>query len=159
MPRPVVIGISGFSGAGKTTLIEQLLSKLTGEGLQVALIKHQHETVQNDQPGTDTFRFFQAGAAVLSYDGQSIFYKAPQKETFPVEQALDFLGDSYDLILVEGFKNSNIPKVWLLRSTESKPPKTVSNIIKVLPWNNDRLNTAMMILRRWCKRYYPHLVF
>lgn len=146
---PARLGISGFSGAGKTRLIEQLLALLGKEGLRLAVLKHQNEPVQTDQPGSDTDRFYRVGATVLGYDGQAVFIKSHQREKLNVEQAIERLGSGYDLVLVEGFKDSDIDKIWLLREGEKTAPEEVSNIIAVLEWSEDRPQQALAVLRKW----------
>ena len=158
MGRTDILGISGFSGAGKTTLIEQLLLEFKKKDINIAVIKQHHEPIQNDLPGKDTFRFYQAGASVLSYDGQSIFFKSRRKEPFSPDHALEFLGNSYDLILAEGFKSYDFQKIWLLCPDETKPPQSVTNIIKVLPWDADRLNSALLVLQQWLSKHHPQII-
>ena len=145
---PKLIGICGFKKSGKTTLIEKLLVKLGGKGLRMGVIKRQNEPVQTDQPGTDTDRFYQAGASVLGWDRESLFVKRRQGEPFSVQRALDFLGGDFDLVLVEGFKESDIDKIWLLQEGETGAPAEISNIIGVLEWSGDRLGQALTILRK-----------
>src|ERR1700741_3964093 len=58
-----VIGFAGWSGSGKTTLIEKLLPLLAERGLKGSLIKHAHHHFDVDQPGKDSYRHRQAGAA------------------------------------------------------------------------------------------------
>ena len=55
------LGISGYKKSGKSSLIESLVRTLTQQGLRIGVIKHQNETVQPDQPGSDTDRFSRAG--------------------------------------------------------------------------------------------------
>jgi molybdopterin-guanine dinucleotide biosynthesis protein B len=164
-----ILGISGFKGSGKTTLIESLLRDLIEQSMTVAVIKHQHEPVHLDQPQTDTHRFYQAGASVLGYDGRSVFTRThlppdthdPQadpnertQQKFSLEQAIQQLGPGYDLILVEGFKRSDIDKIWLLRHGEQQPDPSITNVIEVLAWYDDRPQKAMTTLKKWLKEKY-----
>ncbi len=57
-----VIGLAGWSGAGKTTLIVKLIPALQARGLSVSTLKHAHHNFDIDQPGKDSFRHRQAGA-------------------------------------------------------------------------------------------------
>src|SRR5579864_3676610 len=57
-----VIGFAGFSGAGKTTLVERLIPALKREGQRVSVIKHAHHKFDIDHPGKDTYRHREAGA-------------------------------------------------------------------------------------------------
>jgi len=61
------VRIAGYSGMGKTTLLERLIPELTGRGLKVSLIKHSHKNIEIDRPGKDSFRLREAGCSeVLS---------------------------------------------------------------------------------------------
>ena len=53
-----VIGLAGWSGAGKATL----LVRLNRRGLRVSTLKHAHHDFDVDQPGKDSFRHRAAGA-------------------------------------------------------------------------------------------------
>ena len=57
-----VIGFRGFSGAGKTTLVEQLVARLRQAGQRVSVVKHAHHTFDIDHEGKDSWRHRQAGA-------------------------------------------------------------------------------------------------
>ena len=57
-----VVGFAGFSGAGKTTLVEQLVAAFRQRGLRVSVVKHAHHSFDLDQPGKDTYRHRTAGA-------------------------------------------------------------------------------------------------
>ena len=127
--KPICVGVCGYKKSGKTTLIEQLLEALIAEGLSVGVIKHHNEPVEADTPGTDTYRFFQAGADVVGYDGRSLFMQRHQAKGFSLDQELALFRKKTDLVLVEGFKESAIPKIWLLREEESKAPVTVGNVL------------------------------
>ncbi|MBN1765684.1 MAG: molybdopterin-guanine dinucleotide biosynthesis protein B [Sedimentisphaerales bacterium] len=148
---PLVLGICGFKKSGKTTLIESLLKELIGQGLKVAVIKHQSEPVECDRPGSDTARFYQAGATVLGFDGQSVFTRQHASDNFTLNDALDHLGNDYDLILAEGFKTSDIDKIWLLREAESQPDPGVSGIIQSLTWHDNRKKKTLKLIKQRLK--------
>ena len=141
------LAICGLKKSGKTTLIETLLQELIPKGLKIGVIKRQNEPVQTDQPGSDTFRFFQAGASVLGFDGVSTFVKQKQPPPFPLDQAVQRLGSDFDLILIEGFKESDVPKVWLLRDGENTPPDRITNILATLTLSDDRLQRVLNLIR------------
>ena len=57
-----VIGIAGWSGAGKTTLIVKLIPYLRERGITVSTLKHAHHAFDVDQPGKDSYLHREAGA-------------------------------------------------------------------------------------------------
>ena len=58
-----VFGFAGWSGSGKTTVIEQIIPLLREHGLRVSLVKHAHHEFEIDQPGKDSWRHRQAGCS------------------------------------------------------------------------------------------------
>ena len=144
---PMVLVVSGYSGSGKTTLIEKLVGELQKNGLRLAVVKHHHEPVSIDKPGSDTDRFFRAGAGVVSCDGRSVFVRETHSGQVSVGDAVGRLGPGYDLVLVEGFKSSEEAKIWLLKADETAAPGAVSNVLAVLGWDEDRVGKALSIVR------------
>lgn len=116
--------VSGVKNSGKTTLITKLLPILKARGLKVATIKHDGHDFGTDVPGTDTFAHFQAGAygtAVFS-DYKYMVVKeqpveSPEERLTPEQMAAWF--PEADLILLEGFKDSDYPKLEIIRSENS----------------------------------------
>ena len=141
------LAVCGFKKSGKTTLIEALLYELIPQGLRLGVIKRQNEPVQTDKSGSDTDRFFQAGASVLGFDGVSTFVKQKQPTPFSLDRALERLGPNFDLILIEGFKESDAPKIWLLRAGESAPPEGITNILATLTFSDDRNQIVLKLIR------------
>ncbi len=106
---PYLFAISGYKHTGKTTLITKLLPILTDRGYKVAVIKHDGHEFEGDVPGTDTYKHFQAGAygtAVFS-QGKVLIHK---RETGVDEKMLIHAFPEADIILLEGFKESDYPK-------------------------------------------------
>ncbi len=115
-----ILAISGYKDSGKTTLIEKLIPELMAYGLQVATIKHDGHSFVPDVPGTDSHRFYQAGAATsIVFDNEKF---AVTKRMPPnLDYLLSLTGDA-DLIILEGFKETDYSKLEVVRKANEKPP-------------------------------------
>ena len=144
--RLPILGICGFSGSGKTTLIEALLPRLIERGLRVGVVKHDVHGVRLDAPGTDSDRFFQAGAEVLLVGPGEQIIRRRDAAIFEAAIPLRFdwpeLSSRCDLVLVEGLKRLPYPKLWLLGAGEAQPPAEIENVLAVLPRDGDRVEQA-----------------
>ncbi|NOC84913.1 molybdopterin-guanine dinucleotide biosynthesis protein B [Ruegeria atlantica] len=113
-----VYGVTGWKNAGKTGLMERLVAEITSRGFTVSTVKHAHHGVDVDQPGTDSHRHRVAGASeVLLASGQRIALMqelrgAPEP---PLAELLARLSP-VDLVLVEGFKREDHPKIEAYRA-------------------------------------------
>ena len=120
-----IVGFVGSSGTGKTTLLTQLIPELTARGLRIGLIKHSHHDFQIDQPGKDSFRLRQAGAAtvmLVSRHRRAIITEIAPVRDPALDDQLQYIDQSdLDLLLVEGFKNEKFPKIELHRPSLAKP--------------------------------------
>jgi len=120
-----LLGFAAFSGTGKTTLLEQLISLLTQAGLNVALIKHSHHNFEIDKPGKDSYRLRAAGASpvmLVSSHRRAIITEFKTITDPKLDDQLKALDQSeLDLILVEGFKAEQFPKIELHRPSLQKP--------------------------------------
>jgi molybdopterin-guanine dinucleotide biosynthesis protein B len=112
-----IVGFVAYSGTGKTTLIEQLIAFLTERSYKVSVIKHTHHHFDIDKPGKDSYRHREAGASeVLMISDQRwvLMHELRQSPEPTIEQQLSMLSPC-DLVIVEGFKDANIPKIELWR--------------------------------------------
>ena len=118
-----LFGIAGHSGMGKTTLLERLVPTLTARGLVVSLIKHSHKNIDIDRPGKDSYRLRESGCQevlLLGHERWALMHELRGA----AEPSLDYLLDRMqhcDLVLVEGFKNGNFPKLEVWRESECRP--------------------------------------
>jgi molybdopterin molybdotransferase len=124
-PIPV-LGVSAYSGTGKTTLLKQLLPLLNQRGLRIGMIKHTHHKFDVDYPGKDSYELRHAGATkmlVISRRRMAFMHEFPKDQAEPkLEQALQSLDPAeLDLVLVEGFKHASFPKIELYRPEVGKP--------------------------------------
>ena len=117
--RVPVVAVSGVKNSGKTTFIEAVLPILSHMGLRVAVIKHDGHEFTPDVPGTDSYRYRQAGAwgsAIYSAGRFMVVKEEPGID----EQKLIALFPEADLILLEGLKDSDYKKIELVREGISK---------------------------------------
>ena len=111
-----VAGIAGPSGAGKTTLIVELIRRYAANGLRVGAIKHTHHPL-NEQHRGDTARFLDAGAdpVLLASKGSAVVFARNGTARATYEDPRDLLAHlDADVVLVEGFKDEDAwPKVTI----------------------------------------------
>jgi molybdopterin-guanine dinucleotide biosynthesis protein B len=118
-----IIGVAGWSGAGKTTLITRVIPVLVRRGLRVATVKHAHHEFDLDQPGKDSWRHRQAGAsevAIVSSRRWAIVHELRGEREPPLAEMLAKLAPA-DLVIVEGFKRHVFPKLEVFRAATGKP--------------------------------------
>lgn len=115
-----VIGIAGVSNSGKTRTMVKLIESLSKKGYRIATIKHHGHDFQLDQAGKDTYLYSQAGAkgvAIASRQTYGVIYQTPEEEVSL--ETLITCHQGMDLILVEGYKFSMIPKFEVIRKERS----------------------------------------
>ncbi|QIW15065.1 bifunctional molybdenum cofactor guanylyltransferase MobA/molybdopterin-guanine dinucleotide biosynthesis adaptor protein MobB [Pasteurellaceae bacterium RH1A] len=118
-----ILGITGYSGTGKTTLLEKLIPELNQRQIRVALMKHSHHNVEVDKPGKDSHRLRLAGAnptLIVCEQRWALMAETAQPASF-ADLVARIDPNSVDLILVEGFKHEPIPKIQLHRKGLAKP--------------------------------------
>lgn len=153
-----VLAVCGFSGSGKTTLLEELLPELCAQGLAVGVVKHDAHGVEVDRPGKDSDRLFRAGAQVcLRAPNEHFLRFAPTPER-DLPWALDKLAEEVDLILVEGHKDTPLPKVWLVHPENPEIPSGLENVLEVLPWGEDRVTRLGVLVAQQLRAQAPPLL-
>ena len=118
--KQTIIAVSGVKNSGKTTLLESLIPRLAARGLRCAVVKHDGHRFEPDRAGTDTRRLLDAGAmGAAVFDGEK--WQAVKYERVD-EAALIALYPEADVVLLEGFKSSDYPKIEVWRETNSPAP-------------------------------------
>ena len=118
-----VVGLAGWSGAGKTTLMTRVIPLLVGRGLTVATVKHAHHDFDIDKPGKDSWLHRQAGAsevAIASSRRWAIVHELRGETEPSLAEILAKLTPA-DLVIVEGFKRHAHPKLEVFRAAIGKP--------------------------------------
>lgn len=107
-----IVGIVGSrSNVGKTFVMENIIKELKNRDYKVATIKHDVHGFNMDQPGKDTWKHAEAGAdtVIISSAKKMAMIKKVEVE-LTIEEIVEKITD-VDIILVEGYKKSNLPKI------------------------------------------------
>ena len=127
---PAIMLIVGFANSGKTRLMTRLIEVLSLRGLRVGAVKHHGHTVASgvrsdfemDQPGKDTWKYRQAGAraaVISSRFGIGMVRDVDHDHEIP--ELIGLMPDM-DIVLAEGYKRSDHPKIEVFRPENGKPP-------------------------------------
>ena len=112
---PQILCVVGRSQSGKTTLIEKLIPELKKRGYRIGTIKHAHHGFDIDKSGKDSWRHRHAGAdvVVVASPGKIALVKDDDRESL---DDLQNYFEGTDLIITEGYKKENKPKIEVLRA-------------------------------------------
>lgn len=116
-----VVGFAGYSGAGKTTLVERLIPALKRHGQRVSVVKHAHHKFDIDHPGKDSWRHREAGAfevVVASGKRLALMREFERPAQLSVHHLIAELYEGVDWVLVEGFKHSDLLKIEVWRAPQ-----------------------------------------
>ena len=119
LKHPAVLAVSGVHNSGKTTLLEKLIPLLRARGLKVGVIKHDGHDFTPDVPGTDSYRLREAGAEGVAVFSGNRYLLTEEFRLNEQDLLALFERHGYDLVLMEGFKESGWPKIEVVRSSVS----------------------------------------
>lgn len=115
-----LLAITGWSGTGKTTLLQQVIPLLASKGIRAGLIKHTHHQMDIDTPGKDSYLLRKAGARqviVASAQRWALMCETPEEPSVNLPYLLSRMDPSVlEIVLVEGFKDEPVPKIVLWRA-------------------------------------------
>ncbi|MFQ5624258.1 MAG: molybdopterin-guanine dinucleotide biosynthesis protein B [Paracoccaceae bacterium] len=117
-----IYGVVGWKNSGKTTLVERLVTEITGRGISVSTVKHAHHTFDVDHKGKDSFRHRSAGARevmLASRNRWALMHELRHRDEPTLEFLLGKLAE-VDLVLIEGYKRDEHAKIEAHRSGGEK---------------------------------------
>jgi len=142
-----VISVIGYSGSGKTHIIEFLIKKLKSElNLEVSVIKNIHEH-RIDEEGKDSFKFSEAGSVfsvIKNKFNQNAIYL---NKKISVDALINWLNKSpykVDLIIIEGFRDVSYPTILCVKELQdvevqlNKNIKLISGLITLNKLSKER---------------------
>lgn len=129
-----IIGITGWKDVGKTYYASLIIKLLVKRGYQVGSIKHAHHDFDIDKPGTDSFKHREAGSNQVIISSSKRWAKITENKN-ENEKSLDELIQelqNVDVIVVEGFKKDNHPKIEILSKDLKNRNKETKNVIAIV---------------------------
>jgi molybdopterin-guanine dinucleotide biosynthesis protein B len=119
-----ILGLAGWSGSGKTTLAVRLIPAFAARGLTVSTVKHAHHDFDVDKPGKDSWRHREAGASevLVASDRRYALIHELRDQPEPSLDALLARLEPADIVIVEGFRHGEHPKIEVFRPALDKPP-------------------------------------
>jgi len=120
-PRvPPIVSVVARSKTDKTTFLEALIPALKKQDLSVAVVKHHHHTSSFDTPGKDTHRIAEAGAdLVLGISPVQVATFSREDGSSDLDSVIARYCTGYDLVLTEGYKRGDFPKIEVHRAERS----------------------------------------
>lgn len=137
---PPLFGVTGWKNSGKTTLTARLIAELTKRGYAVSVIKHAHEGFDIDHEGRDSFKLREAGAfeVVLSSPRRfALMRELGERPEMPFAEIVAHAGPC-DLLLVEGFKREDFPKIEIRRNGAASREPLHGNFPGIVAIASDR---------------------
>ncbi len=125
-----VVNIIGTgSNVGKTFVMEGLIKELVSRGKSIGTIKHDVHGFDIDQKGKDTYKHRMAGAetVIISSKNRLAMIRELPEET-ELENIIKMINDK-DVVLVEGYKNSDLRKIEIYREGISEGIRTAKEKI------------------------------
>ena len=122
-----IISIVGKQNAGKTTLLKKLIPKLKDHGYRVGTLKYNIRKFDIDHEGKDTYKYSNSGADSIAISTQSEFV-VMKKTTNPLtlHEIIETHFNDVDVVLVEGYREDNYPKIRIIGSQDTNRDKTDS---------------------------------
>lgn len=122
-----IVSFVGRHNAGKTTLLVNIIEKLSQKGIKVAVIKHASHVLDI---GTehDSDRLFNAGASTVyaSSPETTIIYRRHKEQG--LEEIIAEISE-VDLLITEGYKKESHPKIEVLRKEIDTGIMKIDNVI------------------------------
>ncbi|MBG6200659.1 molybdopterin-guanine dinucleotide biosynthesis protein B [Labrenzia sp. EL_13] len=118
MTATPVFGITGWKNSGKTQLVTRLVAEFTARNFKVSTVKHAHHNFDIDRPGADSYRHREAGAsevALVSGRRWALMHELTNEDEPTLKDILSRLAPC-DLILIEGYKREDHPKIETRRT-------------------------------------------
>ncbi len=118
---PPILSIIGKSGSGKTTLLEKLIPELKRRGYRIGTIKHTVHDIDLDSKGKDSWRHKAAGAETVLLAAPHGVSLVKDMQAYELNDLAIYF-DDIDLIITEGFKRGNRPKIEIFRTAVHRKP-------------------------------------
>jgi len=141
-----VVGIVGWKDVGKTFFVTEIINLLVKKGYKVGTIKHAHHDFDIDKPGTDSFKHRQSGASEVIISSSKRWAKIIENNK--TEKKLNELLREFndvDLVIVEGFKKENHPKIEIIGQNSNIVNNEIKNVVAIVADQKTKSNIPLFM--------------
>ncbi len=139
-----IIGIVGWKNSGKTYFASKIINKLKTQNYRVASIKHAHHEFDIDHKSTDSYIHRYAGSSQVIVSSSKRWVKITELNNSKEKSLYDLINQlsETDIVIVEGFKNENHPKIEIIKNgSKDFLFNKVSNIKAII--SEEKINTDL----------------
>ena len=139
-----IVGIVGWKNSGKTYFVSKIIKKLKIKNYRVASIKHAHHEFDIDHKGTDSYFHREAGSSQVIVSSSKRWVKITELNNSKEQTLNDLLNqlNETDIVIVEGFKNDNHPKIEIIKKGDDNYLfNKISNIQAVI--SEEKIDTDL----------------
>ena len=114
---PSVVCVVGRDGSGKTRIIEGIAREMKARGHRVATVARSAEGPALESVTKDAERYASAGSDMIvigSPDAVTSVRRVDEEAS--LDELIWTVGEEYDLVLAEGFRESGFPKIEVHRA-------------------------------------------
>ena len=132
-----IVGIVGWKNSGKTHIAQKIISNLNSRNIKVASIKHAHHNFDIDHPETDSYLHRKSGSQEVIISSSKRWAKISELQNRQEKKLNDLIKEleKPDIVIVEGYKNENHPKIEIIRDFEDTSKflfKKIKNVIAII---------------------------
>jgi molybdopterin-guanine dinucleotide biosynthesis adapter protein len=134
--KPLIFQIVGYKNSGKTTVMSKLIKRLKEDHLNVVAIKHHGHGGKPKAPeNKDSTNHLESGALASIVEGDGGLLLQAEKTIWTLEEKIQLAAFfKPDIILIEGHKNEQYPKLVLLRGKEDLELLQLRNVQIIMLW-------------------------
>ena len=142
-----VVGIVGWKDVGKTFFVTEIINLLVKKGYKVGTIKHAHHDFDIDKPGTDSFEHRQSGASEVIISSSKRWAKIIENNNKTEKKLNELLREfnDVDLVIVEGFKKENLPKIEIIGQNSKIVNNEIKNVVAIVADQKTKSNIPLFM--------------
>ena len=143
-----VVGIVGWKDVGKTFFVTEIINLLVKKGYKVGTIKHAHHDFDIDKPGTDSFKHRQSGASEVIISSSKRWAKIIENNNKTEKKLNELLREfnDVDLVIVEGFKKENHPKIEIVSQDSKIINNDINNLVAIV--NDNIMDSNIPVFKK-----------
>ena len=117
-----IIGIVGLKNSGKTFFISEIIKNLKSKSYRIASIKHAHHGFDIDHQNTDSYIHRISGSSQVIVSSSKRWAKINELENSKEKTLSELISEisETDILIVEGYKFENHPKIEIIKEGTSK---------------------------------------